>query len=47
MNGKNGKNGKISYLKYKTVICKERAKVSWLSSASFFFDAFFLFTLTL
>ena len=43
---KNRKNGKISYFQYKTVICKERAQVSQLSSTSSF-DEFFLFTLTL
>ena len=32
---KNRKDGKISYLQYKTVICKERPQVSQLSSASF------------
>ena len=32
---KNGKDDKISYLQYKTVICKERPQVSQLSSASF------------
>ena len=31
----NWKDGKISYLKYKTVICKERTQDSYLSSASF------------
>ena len=42
---KNRKDGKISDLQYKTVICKERTMVSWLSST--FFDVFFLFTLIL
>ena len=38
------KDGKISYLQYKTVVCKERTQVS---PVLLLFDVFFLFTLTL
>ena len=41
---KNQKDGKISYLQYKTVVCKERTQVSPVLLR---FDVFFLFTLTL